>query len=174
LFSLSSDNLKKRSKKEINNIFSLFEQNIKNNFEYFKKKKIKLKIIGEGSNLTDNIKKIIKNINSKLNIKKKKLILNIAFNYSSKIEIINSFKKLILKKKKINIKNFNRNLYKNKSPDPEIIIRTGGHIRLSDFLLWQASYSEIFFLNKLWPDFQVKDLKKIINKYQKINRNFGK
>ena len=80
---------------------------------------------------------------------------------------------LLKKLKKIIIKNFEKNLYTKNMPDPDILIRTGGHKRLSNFMLWQLAYSELFFLKKLWPDFNSKDLKKIIKKYKKIKRNFG-
>jgi len=103
------------------------------------------------------------------------LTLIVAFNYSSRQEIINSFSKILRKKKqkKITEKIVNNCLYTSNIPDPDILIRTGGHIRISNFLLWQISYAEIFFIEKLWPDFKVKDLNKIILKFKKIKRNFG-
>ena len=102
--------------------------------------------------------------------KNKKILVNLAINYGSKNEILNASKKL---KKKLNIKNFGQNLYTKNMPDPDILIRTGGHQRLSNFLLWQLAYSELFFLKKLWPDFNSNDLNKIINKFKKQKRNFG-
>ena len=174
LYSLSSDNLKKRSKKEINNIFILFEKNINNNIVYFKKNKIKLKIIGELNNLPQNIKKIILHSNSQFNFKKSILNLNIAFNYSSRKEIISTFKKLKKLNKSFNSRNIDKYLYLSHSSDPEVIIRTGGKNRISDFLLWQSAYSEFFFIKKLWPDFKASNFKNIINQYIKIKRNFGK
>ena len=101
--------------------------------------------------------------------KNKKILVNLAINYGSKNEIINAFKKT----KKININNLKKNLYTKNIPDPEILIRTGGHQRLSNFMLWQLAYTELFFLKKLWPDFSVNDLTKIIKKYKKNKRNFG-
>ena len=115
----------------------------------------------------------IKNTSNETKLNNNKLFLNIAFNYSSKIEILNSVKKILLSKKKLSEKNVDYNLYTFKSKDPEIIIRTGAQKRLSDFLLWQSSYSEFFFLKKLWPDFKIQDLKIIIEKFKKIKRNFG-
>ena len=106
----------------------------------------------------------------KLTKKNSKIIVNLAINYGSKNEIINAFKK---NKKKINIINFEKNLYTNDIPNPDILIRTGGHQRLSNFLLWQLAYSELFFLKKLWPDFNKNDLIKIIKKYKIEKRNFG-
>ena len=102
--------------------------------------------------------------------KNKKITVNLAINYGSKNEIMQSIKKI---KKKINIKNFEKNLYTNSIPNPEILIRTGGHQRLSNFMLWQLAYAELFFLKKLWPDFTANDLIKIINNYKKSKRNFG-
>lgn len=174
LYSLSSDNLKKRSKKEINNILILFEKNINNNIEYFKENKIKLNIIGELNNLPKKITKIILHTNSQFNFKKSILNLNIAFNYSSRKEIITTFNKLKKLNKSFNIKNVDKYLYSFHSSDPEIIIRTVGKNRISDFLLWQSAYSEFFFIKKLWPDFKASNFKNIINRYIKIKRNFGK
>ena len=103
-----------------------------------------------------------------------KMVLNVAINYSSKVEILNAVKILLKNNRKLNIKNVERYLLTSSSGHPEIIIRTGGYKRLSDFLLWQAAYSELFFENKLWPDFKVNDLKKILKKFFQIKRNFGK
>ena len=100
----------------------------------------------------------------------KKVIVNLAINYGSKNEILNSLRKV---KKKINKKNFEKNLYTKKQPFPDILIRTGGHNRLSNFMLWQIAYSEIFFVKKLWPDFTASDFSKIISKFKKVKRNFG-
>ena len=108
----------------------------------------------------------------KLTKKNKKIVVNLAINYGSKNEIINTLQKL-KKKKTISINSFNKNLYTSNLPDPDILIRTGGHKRLSNFMLWQLAYSEIYFIDKLWPDFNDKDLKKIIKNFQKIKRNFG-
>ncbi len=171
LYALSRDNLK-RSKKEIQNLYDLFKKYFLTNENFFDKKKILIKIIGEKKNLPSDLVKLIKKINLK-KINRPKINLNIAFNYSSKLELINSIKKIILKKKEINIKNIENNLYTTKSKDPEILIRTGAKNRLSDFLLWQISYTEIFFVKKLWPDFKPFDLRLILKKYSKIKRNFG-
>ena len=105
----------------------------------------------------------------------KEIVLNLALNYGSKEEIIHAFKRLSLKKgKKININSFEKELYTKNIPDPEILIRTGGTKRLSNFLLWQLAYTEIFFVDKLWPDFNNSDFNKILIKFSKIKRNFGK
>ena len=173
LYAFSRDNLLNRRKNEINNIFYLLEKYLKKNKEFFEKNKIKLNFIGEKSGLPNNIKTLIKNANKVFNLKGKKLTLNIAFNYSSKLEILNSVKKIIFNKKKISEKNISLNLYTAKSKNPDLIIRTGGYKRLSNFLLWQSAYSELFFVDKLWPDFKKRDLNEIIKKYKKIKRNFG-
>ena len=131
-------------------------------------------MIGETFNLKKNLVKKINNIKKK-QIKDFKITVNLAFNYSSKAEIINSFNKLIKKNKKkfFSIKDLEGCLYTSGMPDPEILIRTGGNNRLSDFLLWQLSYSELFFIKKFWPDFGVNDLELVIKKYNKVKRNFG-
>ncbi len=165
----SSENWR-RPKKEIIFLFKLiqnyFEKEIKNIVE----EGIKINILGEKKKLPKSIKLILnKTIN--LTSKNKKIIVNLAINYGSKNEILNSLKKI---KKNISLKNFEKNLYTKNMPNPEILIRTGGHQRLSNFMLWQLAYSELYFLNKLWPDFNTTDLKRIIEKFKKIKRNFGK
>ena len=136
------------------------------------KKDIKLKFIGELSKLPINLQKLIK-LSEKKTIKNKSLQVNIALNYGSKTELINTIKKIKQKKIKINEKNIGKNLYTKHLPDPDILIRTGDTHRLSNFLLWQLSYTEIFFEKKLWPDFKSKDFDKILNKFKNIKRNFG-
>jgi len=173
LYAFSKDNLAKRKKKEIDNIFYLLQKYLNTNKFFFGSNKINLNIIGEKEGLPLKIKKIINYANKKYNYPKNNLRLNVAFNYSSKIEILNTFKKINLIKKKINLKNFSKNLYTSLSKDPDIIIRTGGNKRLSDFLLWQSSYSEIYFTKVLWPDFKVNNLKKILNNFKNIKRNYG-
>ena len=121
-----------------------------------------------------DIIKIIKQIKKKT-LKNKKITLNLALNYGSKEEIVNACKELTLKKnKEININNLEKELYTHNLPDPDVLIRTGGTKRLSNFLLWQIAYTEIFFIDKLWPDFNENDFNKIILRYKKIKRNFGK
>ena len=173
LFALSSDNLKKRSKKEIENLFALLENYLKKNIQFFKEKKIRLNFIGENINLPIKIKAILKRYSNETKLLKNKLLMNIAFNYSSKQEIANSCKHLVKNQKPINQNNIAKYLYSAKTKDPEILIRTGGYSRLSDFLLWQCSYTEIFFVKKLWPDFKSKDLDLIVKKFKKLKRNFG-
>jgi len=112
-------------------------------------------------------------IQKKKTLKNKKLQVNLALNYGSKNELVKAFKELNKKNIKINLKNLEKNLYTSGIPDPDILIRTGNTHRLSNFLLWQLAYTEIFFEKKLWPDFNVKDYTKILTKYKKTKRNFG-
>ena len=174
VYALSKDNLKKRNKNEIKNIFNLLRNYLSKNIHYFKKYKIKINFIGEIQLLPFSLRKMLIHCSEELNKFKSKLVVNVAINYSSKTEILKSVKMLIKNKKKLNISNIEKNLFTVKSGHPEIIIRTGGYKRLSDFLLWQAAYSEHFFKNKLWPDFKVIDLQNILKKFLKIKRNFGK
>jgi len=173
LYALSCDNYKKRSASEIKNIFNLLEKYLTANINYFYENKIALKFIGSIHELPKKISKIIHKSEVDTNNKNKKLLLNIAFNYSSRKEIIDTFNKLKFKKIKITEKIFARFIPTFESKDPEIIIRTGGYKRMSDFLLWQSSYSELFFLKKLWPDFETRDLRLIIQKYNNVERKFG-
>ena len=122
--------------------------------------------------ITNKYKKVLSETIDKTK-KNKNLTVNLALNYGSKDELISSFLKILKKKQRINKKNITKNLYTQLLPDPDILIRTGGQKRLSNFMLWQLAYTELYFLDKLWPDFKEKDLKKIINNYVKIKRNFG-
>ena len=171
LYVFSTENWK-RPKKEVNYLFSLLENFLIDKINDLHKRKIKLKIIGT--------KRFSKKLNKLLILAEKKtskndnLQINLALNYGSKFEIINAFKELIKKDEKINEKNLEKNLQTKYIPDPDILIRTGNTKRLSNFLLWQLAYSEIFFEKKLWPDFNEADYKKIIKKFSLIKRNFGK
>ena len=172
LYTFSTENWK-RPRSEINFLFDLIRKSLKKKIKEILKHGIRVKIIGDKRGLPSDIKKIVKIIEKKT-IKNKNITLNLALNYGSKEEIINAFSKLISKKKsKININTFEKELYTSNIPDPEILIRTGGTKRLSNFLLWQLAYTEIFFIDKLWPDFNENDYNKIINKFYKIKRNFG-
>jgi len=171
LYTFSSENWK-RPKNEVTFLFKLLENFLRKKFYKITKKDIKLKFIGELSKLPINLQKLIK-LSEKKTIKNKSLQVNIALNYGSKTELINTIKKIKQKKIKINEKNIGKNLYTKHLPDPDILIRTGDTHRLSNFLLWQLSYTEIFFEKKLWPDFKSKDFDKILNKFKNIKRNFG-
>ncbi len=171
LFTFSSENWK-RPKKEVNFLFKLLENYFNKNLLKVIKNGIKVKIIGNKSKLGNNLRKIIKLAENKTR-KNKKISVQLALNYGSKQELINCIKIVNKKKQKITIKNFEKNLYTFGFPDPDILIRTGDQRRLSNFLLWQIAYSEIFFVKKMWPDFNNNDFQKILNKFKKIKRNFG-
>jgi len=171
LFAFSTENWN-RPKKEINYLFNLLESYLSSKINSFNKKNIKLNIIGT--------KNFSKKLNKLLNSSEKKtahntiLQINLALNYGSKFEILNAIKKINKNNDKINEKNLSKYLETKNIPDPELLIRTGNTQRLSNFLLWQLAYAEIFFEKKLWPDFNEKDYVKIIKKFKKVKRNFGK
>ena len=170
LFVFSIDNWK-RPKKEINYLFDLLSNFLTNKLTDLNKKNIRLKFIGK-KNFSKKMNKLLKN-SENITKQNTNLQINLALNYSSKFEIVNSIKKIISKKLSINETNITNNLFTKNIPDPEILIRTGNTHRLSNFLLWQLSYTEIFFEKKLWPDFSKNDFIKILNKYKQIKRNFG-
>ena len=171
LYTFSSENWK-RPKTEITFLFKLLENFLQEKINKIIEKDIKLKFIGELNKLPAQLQKLIK-LSEKKTFNKKTLQVNIALNYGSKIELINTIKKIKQRKIKINEKNIDNNLYTKNLPNPDILIRTGNTHRLSNFLLWQLSYTEIFFEKKLWPDFTGKDFDKIMNKFKNIKRNFG-
>ena len=170
LYAFSTENWK-RPKKEINYLFSLLENFLKNRIKDLNNKNIKLFVMGK--------KKFSIKLNNLLKLAEKQtetndtLQLNLALNYGSKSEIINSIKILKKNKSRISEKNISNNLYTKNIPDPDILIRTGNTKRLSNFLLWQCAYTEIFFEKKLWPDFNQNDFNKIVKKFINIKRNFG-
>ena len=170
LYAFSTENWK-RPKKEINYLFSLLQTFLIERIEELHKQNIKLKIIGIKS-FSSKLNSLLKK-SERMTSKNNKLQINLALNYGSKFELINAFKKLRKNNKKINEKNLSKFLLTRDIPDPDILIRTGNTNRLSNFLLWQLAYSEIFFEKKLWPDFNEKDYNKIIKEYKKIKRNFG-
>ena len=173
LFVFSLDNWK-RSKKEVSYLFAMLDNFLKKQLNYLIKNKIKINFIGEKKKIEKKLYLNIKNVEKKTS-KDFNITVNLAFNYSSKVEILNSLKKTVKNKKITNLtlETINNNLYTKDVPDPDILIRSGGYSRLSDFLLWQIAYSEIFFIKKLWPDFNPNDLNKIFKKYMSIKRNFG-
>ena len=170
LYAFSTENWK-RPKKEINFLFNLLENFLLNKISDLNKQNIKLKIIGK--------KKFSKKINilldksEKKTFKNKKLQINLALNYGSKSELIHSFNLIKSKKERINEKNISKYLFTTNIPDPDLLIRTGNTHRLSNFLLWQVAYSEIFFEKKLWPDFNENDYNRILSKFKKTKRNYG-
>ena len=171
LFAFSTENWK-RPKKEINYLFNLLENFLTDKIDDFHKQNIKLKIIG-----TKNFSKklnLLLNLAEKKTSKNSKIQINLALNYGAKFELISAIKKLQKNKNKINEKNIEKFLYTKNIPDPDLMIRTGNTNRLSNFLLWQLAYAEIFFEKKMWPDFNDKDYLKIIKEYKNLKRNFGK
>ena len=170
LYAFSTENWK-RPKKEINFLFNLLENFLTNRIDDLHKQNIKLKIIGV-KNFSSKLNKIL-NSSEKKTSKNRKLQINLALNYGSKFELINAFKNLLRSTDKINEKNLTKYLQTKNIPNPDLLIRTGDTKRLSNFLLWQIAYSEIFFEKKLWPDFTEKDYNKIIKKFKNIKRNFG-
>ncbi len=164
----SSENWK-RPKKEISFLFKLIKNYFSKEINNLIKQDIKINIIGDMKKLSKDLRLILKKTES-LTKKNKKIIVNLAINYGSKNEIIEAARKI---KKNINIKNLEKNLFTKSMPFPDILIRTGGHKRLSNFMLWQLAYTELFFLRKLWPDFSSGDLIEITKKFKKSKRNFG-
>jgi len=170
LYAFSTENWK-RPKKEINFLFNLLENFLLNKISELNKQNIKLKIIGKKS-FSKKIN-ILLNKSEKKTFKNKRLQINLALNYGSKNELVQSFSFINRNRKKINEKNISKYLFTRNIPDPDILIRTGNTQRLSNFLLWQIAYSEIFFEKKLWPDFTENDYNRILNKFKKIKRNYG-
>jgi len=171
LYTFSTENWK-RPEKEINFLFNLLESFLTNKIDNLIKKNIKLKFIGKINQLPSKLKKLIKNSESKTS-KNLSLQVNVALNYGSKNELISTIKAIIKKKTKVNENNIDKNLFTKNIIDPDILIRTGDTRRLSNFMLWQLAYTEIFFEKKLWPDFKSNDFRKILNKFKSIKRNFG-
>ena len=172
LYTFSTENWK-RPEQEIDFLFSLVRKHIKKNLKKITKQGIKVNIIGRKKNLPKDIVKSLKLIKEKT-FQNDTITVNLALNYGSKEEIVNACKKIIYNgEKKITVRDFENHLYTKNIPNPDILIRTGGTRRLSNFLLWQLAYTEIFFIDKLWPDFNEKDFNKIVMKYNKTKRNFG-
>ena len=171
LFTFSTENWS-RPQKEIKYLFKLLENFLLNKIEDLNKKNIKLKIIGR-KNFSPQLNKLLNN-SENLTANNTKLQINLALNYGSKMELIETFKKLKKHKKKFTEANVSKNLLTNGIPDPDLLIRTGNTKRLSNFLLWQMAYTEIYFEKKLWPEFNIIDYKKIIKKFKSTKRNFGK
>ena len=171
LFAFSTENWK-RPKKEVNYLFNLLEDFLINKIDDLHKQNIKLKIIGS-KNFSKKLNLLL-NLAEKKTSRNSKIQINLALNYGAKFELISAIKKLQKNKNKINEKNIEKFLYTKNIPDPDLMIRTGNTKRLSNFLLWQLAYSEIFFEKKMWPDFNDKDYLKIIKEYKNLKRNFGK
>ena len=170
LYAFSTENWK-RPKSEIEYLLNLLENFLINKIEKFHKENIKLKIIGL-KNFSPKLNRLLRQSEKKTK-KNTKLQINLALNYGSKFELLNAFKKLKKSKKIINEKNLKDYLQTKDIPDPDLLIRTGNTKRLSNFLLWQLAYSEIFFEKELWPDFSEENYNKIIKTFRNIKRNYG-
>lgn len=176
VYTLSTENWRKRAKEEVKGIFDLMVRVVNEKKEEYKKKGIKIAVLGDFQAFP---RKVVRAIEEILKIVKKheRLKVNLALNYGGRDEILQAVKKIIAEgvpPKKIDEESFGKFLYTNGEPDPDLIIRTGGEIRLSNFLLWQMSYSELYFTDTLWPDFSPAQLDKAINEYQRRQRRFGK
>ena len=171
LYAFSTENWK-RPKLEIQFLLNLLESFLKEKIDKLVKNGVKLKIIGDLKKFPKKIQSSLKSAQTKTD-KNKKLILILALNYGSKNELVNAIRKIKEKKMKINISSVTKSLYTKGIPNPDLLIRTGNTNRLSNFLLWQLSYSEIFFVKKMWPDFNERDYKNVLDKFKKIKRNFG-
>ena len=171
LYAFSTENWR-RPKKEINYLFNLLENFLTKRLNEIHNQNIKIKILGD-KKFSTKLNKLLNYTETKT-FKNSKLQINLALNYGSKLELINTFKKMSKNKIKINEKNLEKHLQTKNIPDPDILIRTGNTKRLSNFLLWQLAYSEIFFEKKLWPAFTERDYIKIIKYYKNIKRNFGR
>ena len=170
LYAFSTENWK-RPKKEINFLFNLLQEYLEKKISELNKQGIKFKVIGNKKLLSQKLIKILLK-SEKITKKNKILHLNLALNYGSKSELVNSVNLIRKKGILLNEKNISNNLYTRDSPNPDLLIRTGNTNRLSNFLLWQLAYSEIYFVKKLWPDFSSKDYNKILNNFKNLKRNF--
>ena len=171
LYTFSTENWK-RPKKEISFLFSLLEQFLLKKIDDLIKNEIKIKVLGNKKKFTKNLQKILSETEKKT-YKNKKLQINLALNYGSKEELLNAMKIIKIKKLKINEDNIDKNLYTKGIPNPDLLIRTGNTQRLSNFLLWQSAYTEIFFEKKMWPAFTKNDYREILKKFKLLKRNFG-
>ena len=171
LYTFSTENWK-RPKNETSYLFNLLENFLLKKIDSLIKNKIKLKVIGNKKKFTLKLQKLLE-LSEIKTIKNKTLQINLALNYGSKEEILNSMKLIKKNNKKITEKNIEKYLYTKSIPSPDLLIRTGNTKRLSNFLLWQLAYTEIFFEKKLWPDFNRIDFKKILEKFKSIKINFG-
>ena len=174
IFALSSENIK-RPRVEV--IFKIIKNTFKDLVDnFFKENNIKVLVLGDKNNLPININNILNKI--EVITKNNKLLnLNIAFNYGAINEIVFSINKIIKYKEKknliVNEQTIRDNLYLPNTPDPDILIRTGGFQRLSNFFLFQLSYTELFFTDTLWPDITKQEIETILDKYKKIERKYG-
>jgi undecaprenyl diphosphate synthase len=176
VYALSTENIQERAKREVSTIFYILRSNFKSKLKKLVEKGVRVDILGEMEGLPKSIRLIIEDLR-KTYIANEAIKVNVALNYGGKKELIEAIKDLVkqgVEVEKINEKLLEKHLYTKGDPDPELVIRTGGRIRLSNFLLWQTAYSELYFTTVLWPDFSPEELKKAVIWYQNQQRNFGK
>lgn len=176
VYALSTENITERARREVRAIFHIMRLGYRTKLKKMMQKGVKIDILGELNGLPSTIRKMVEEIR-KTYIASEAIKLNIALNYGGKKELLEAIKNIIktgVEVERLNEEIVDKNLYTNGQPDPELLIRTGGRIRLSNFLLWQTAYAELYFTKKLWPDFGPGDLKKAILWYQRQQRNFGK
>lgn len=176
VYTLSTENWRKRAKEEVKGIFDLLVRIVKEKKEEYKKKGVKVAVLGDFQAFPRKVVRAIKEV-LKIVKKHERLKVNLALNYGGRDEILQAVRKIVaqgIPPEKITEEEFSKFLYTNGEPDPDLIIRTGGELRLSNFLLWQMSYSELYFTDTLWPDFGPEELDKAIADYQKRQRRFGK
>lgn len=170
-YAFSTENWK-RSKEEINTLFDIFREFLRDNKDIYKDKDIKIIILGDMARFPDDMQTSINEIVEDTK-NCSKLVVSIAFNYGSRDEILRAAKLISQNKEEINEENFKKYLYTKDIPDPDMIIRTSGEMRLSNFMLFQCAYSELYFIDKNWPDFNYNEFVKVINEYGRRNRRFG-
>ena len=176
VYALSTENWRKRSQKEVKGIFDLLVSYVKERKKDYARRGVKLAVLGEFQAFPRKVADALKEVLGVIK-KEERLKVNVALNYGGRDEIIKAVKEIMAKKipiEKVTEETFGKFLYTNGEADPDLIIRTGGEIRLSNFLLWQMSYSELYFTDTLWPNFSPKELDKAIFEYQRRQRNFGK
>lgn len=176
VYALSTENLKERAKRELSGLFNLIRSGYQTKLKRMMKNGVRVAIVGESEGLPGAIKRIINQLRNTY-IENEAIRLNIALNYGGKREVVEAFRDMIkdgIDLNKVNEDTVNKYLYTKDQPDPELVIRTGGRIRLSNFLLWQTAYSELYFTQLLWPDFSPKELEKAVKWYSNQKRNFGK
>ena len=176
VYALSTENWKKRARREVKAIFDLLVEIARRKKEEYKRRGIKMMVLGNFQAFPLRVRRVIEEI-LRIVVRNEVMRFNIALNYGGRDEIVRAIRKMIedgVKPGEINEELVHRYLYTNDCPDPDLVIRTGGEIRLSNFLLWQLSYSELYFTDTLWPDFGPKELEKAILEYHKRERRFGR
>ncbi|MEX0621837.1 MAG: polyprenyl diphosphate synthase [Candidatus Woykebacteria bacterium] len=173
VYALSTENIRERSKLEISFLFSLIKKGLAEKLPMLKENGVQVRFIGDLGGLPVDIQKTAKDVEKRLS-KNNDLFLSIALNYGSRDEIVQAVRKINKPSRTVTSESIEKYLYTTGVPDPDLIIRTGGQRRLSNFLLWQSVYSELYFTDTLWPDFSEKELKKIAADFSNRVRNFGR